>query len=1207
MKKALAVCFISILLSMTLLNDLKLNMNVLASQNVHVMPEYVDVEIQQTPYTVMVAIVASFNETGIRMDLVDVALDKYGNYTAFVNITRVSGPTAGSFNVSVWTTLGIPNVGNHTLFVKEIFLGTLVESVFNVVPVGMLFSNNGIVAYLYTYMNYTEAEMKSVPPGLYNYTRFLVNSTSPSAVTPGVTMGIRLDNTLTTNLTNVSLGLSPPLGIDFDVSPRNWTYGTLDPSSSEIGFFNITTTDVSVGRYNITYTLNYTNTGEPQNITGVIPVGVCLIKPTWIEINQTAIVETTTPFNDTSTTIFYNYTTKATTTNTTLLLSQNTNSSFTLSNFTGSLQSPFWGWIAGGVTEASAEACRQKVKDGKITDVWNIVVAGIKGIANSFVEDEVLEAGAKVENKILGKQGKPKISLIKAAKTAFEIKTFVDAVIRPLEGMVEGLNQAMDEINAEIKDTQNQMRRLFMEKGKGKVDAAPTTPTGTTVRPPPTPSRYADERERGSWCDEMWFTPVVSGGARTMLMLTQCADAIGEPSPTSIPTVKIVGDGIPTPGAIAALKAAGYPTASTPGFDMSFYAINNRKPPLDDYYFRKALAQSINKEEIYPTLWGPMATPIYSWVPPAQAFWENPTATAAFRGMTMFNLQNAINTLIAGGYIPCDDAGNVVINPLPGNINHWEKPKGTPLRNIEQAVPLESTLSMEVSKWIESDLHSIGLVNIKHTPLPFGYIVYQQWLSPPYLNWDLAIGVELTFGAEPILYEMFHVNSIPVWNIWGLDDPFVNYYCDTYRQTLSAWVARENVWACQERLVEIIPMIPMASSMKWTSIRSPSRPGQPGVLGWVNAKGFGGYNMWSALYSRGEAPDSSPYTINNWLIGGDADTLNPLTSDSAYEWQLLSLVYSTLLIQHPYTQEYLPWCVTARPTLENGRIQLWNGTHRTTGTIMPPESRTWIPDTSPVGSPGLVTGEYMRWTLRDDLTWHDGHPVNAYDVEFCLDLLQYQNNERYFSIQSLIWDVNVVDTYTFDVYYTGRYLWATCDISNVALLAPKHVWGPYIDPDYLSTPEPAHTVVWDGDERDHRFWTGYDVVSRDGYTAPETVTVSGYAQLTHLIGNGPFVYPLGGWQPGVIMQLIRWGVGSWHYRRTLRGDNNLDGRVDVIDLWAPLYAFGSKPGMPAWEYVGAGLRGDMANDAQTIDGRDISKVYDDWAHTWYPTSNLPPP
>lgn len=692
------------------------------------------------------------------------------------------------------------------------------------------------------------------------------------------------------------------------------------------------------------------------------------------------------------------------------------------------------------------------------------------------------------------------------------------------------------------------------------------------------PPSFDLEKEKSMWSDEHWRTIVIGAEGQMVTMLNHLVDAGFPPRPSDMPI----------------LEAEGYTLSSTGGFAVYWYAINNRvgKAPLDDVVFRQALAYAMDREDIVANVYGPLSMPLYSFVPPAQGWWYNYDVEEAF---PRFNLQLAIDTLVGGGYTPVDAGDNPITDPQPGNIDHWHMPGTTTnIRDLEQGVPSGASLPLAGSLLIEADLQEIGLP-IYHTPILFDDIV-ASWLTPPYMSWDLTYGIGLTFGVDPTLDLLLHSNSIPFANIWGIENQTIDDACDAMLSTLSWTEAQEQAYIVQECALQEMPFIPMQGTQRYTANTGPYGE-EPGVLGWVNMIGYGGLNTandFGRLYSRREYEDGSPYAIQDWLMGEQLAVLNPLTSETAYEWALMSPLYTSLIERHPYTHELFAWCVEEAPKVENGLLQLWNGTHRTTGTTMPPEDRTWIAAVPPAGSPGLVSGEYMLWTLRDDLVWHDGEPVTTADVEFVWDLVVNQNNERYASIHQYMHDIVCVNDYTFEVYFTGCYLWADNDVSGISLLAPEHIWKGYIAGE--------DGILWTADDEDHRYWQGHLYTDTDWYNAPTINTPSGTVQLTHLQGNGFAVFPLGGWVVGTSIHDIRWSEDSWHFTRVLRADPNFDGIADVLDLWYPLYAFGTYPGHASGKWR---LEADMANPASLIDGRDIDAIYNDWGYYWYPYSTLP--
>ena len=483
MKRTSCVGLIILLLSVNVFSDAQI-LRVWATEGVHVVPSLIDVEIKQTPYTVLVVIVANFNETSVSMNLGNVYVDVPGYYIVEVDCIRMSGPTYGSLNLSVWTTLGVPSLGTHKLHIMEPTLGlTLVEEEFNVISVNRLFSGD-IVANLEMYMNYTQVPSTLVPPMLYNYTRLFLNSTTP--FTP--TLGINLTNTTPQTIQDINLTLHEPLGASFSIVPSTWTYGNLGVNASKIGYFDITTQGVPIGCFNLNTTLEYRTSAGRQTVENVIPVGIYLIESTWIAGAERAIVTSTSPFNDNGTSIFYNYTTFTTDDGYNFTIWQDYNSTFSLSNFTGSLDSPFWGIVLSGAINAGVELFRQTKVEGRAwKDVeWGkVAVQGAVGAVTSLVGGALVKGLAK--NAIAAGTD---VATVKSLQHTIDVLSWTDTTVKVIKKVVEGLKTKQEVKEIESVDADGNPvppNTIGDVEGTGDSDPNPSNPYGSNVQPPPIP------------------------------------------------------------------------------------------------------------------------------------------------------------------------------------------------------------------------------------------------------------------------------------------------------------------------------------------------------------------------------------------------------------------------------------------------------------------------------------------------------------------------------------------------------------------------------------------------------------------------------------------------------------------------------------------------------------------------------------------------
>jgi hypothetical protein len=283
---------------------------------------------------------------------------------------------------------------------------------------------------------------------------------------------------------------------------------------------------------------------------------------------------------------------------------------------------------------------------------------------------------------------------------------------------------------------------------------------------------------------------------------------------------------------------------------------------------------------------------------------------------------------------------------------------------------------------------------------------------------------------------------------------------------------------------------------------------------------------------------------------------------------------------------------------------------------------------------GMVT----TWTIRPGMYWHDSdpgddgifgtgddgavHPVTTADAEFCMNLLRYQENERYMTQWVFVYGIEVEDAYTWKVFEERRFLFAF-EGHGVAYLAPKHIWEDFIfaedgtsfptnwgsgypsavHDDYLEIVMPCGAISYgdcwdyysvDDTGYDHHYdeWYGWETTYMTDPTDPEG------RQLTHLIGHGPFKYHYGGWIEGESVSFDN--NPAYFAGHICVGDLDFNQRcepatADVYDILANIGPFPT-PAYPELEE----LRADTCHPAQVIELSELLMFDEHSGHYWGP-------
>jgi len=531
--------------------------------------------------------------------------------------------------------------------------------------------------------------------------------------------------------------------------------------------------------------------------------------------------------------------------------------------------------------------------------------------------------------------------------------------------------------------------------------------------------------------DEVWMVPISDPSAATTAFQTCDADMYPD---------MIVWDNVQK------LLDENNTILSAPGFHFCYLGINTRSyvpddaeqpdagrqlAPLNFTAFRQALAWSaLSKEQkeaaILEIYGGPINTACDTVVPPALGVWHD-TSVVAPGG----NFTKARELLLAGGFY------------IDGTTLY--QPNGEAVRaDIEVLSPSAAPTSVAftqkfVDQWNEFFHTFLGVTNPTFTNNAVDFnaeLVPRAFL---YRNFDIYF---LCWGLgrfPDYLYDFFHSSQDFPWgyNSPGIADPTLDAYLETLKWGLVYEEKLEASYAAQHLIAEeLCPYVTIYSRTYYTAFKNYYYYTGEDIklVNMINMYGVGPDNGWTwSLMHWNTAPQGGSFT---YILGEAPESLHPGWADSAYEWDILDRILDGLIATRPDLGD-LPW-IACNWTVE---------------------SFTWEPL-------GITAGTKVRFQLRSDVYWHDGYPVTVEDIQFVLgtspDTGFIRNFPRYASIYEYLAWTEIVDPCTIDIYINMTSQWILYDLAGVALMWPKHMYGPG---GWLETNgyDPVNAPVWEID------------------------------------------------------------------------------------------------------------------------------------------------
>jgi ABC-type transport system substrate-binding protein len=176
---------------------------------------------------------------------------------------------------------------------------------------------------------------------------------------------------------------------------------------------------------------------------------------------------------------------------------------------------------------------------------------------------------------------------------------------------------------------------------------------------------------------------------------------------------------------------------------------------------------------------------------------------------------------------------------------------------------------------------------------------------------------------------------------------------------------------------------------------------------------FGSMNLWSfmTMHWKGEPDSVWPGGMVKVALGDMADTLNPWTEHTEYGWWLMDRAITSLTMVEPENLMNMPFIATD-----------WEF--------------SILPD---MPEYGIINGCRVTFWLRQDVTWHDGKPVTAYDCVENMRFMREHQPRRYSDTWTDLVYEEADGPYKFSVYYNQSGIRYADYVAETALLVPRHI------------------------------------------------------------------------------------------------------------------------------------------------------------------------
>ena len=413
------------------------------------------------------------------------------------------------------------------------------------------------------------------------------------------------------------------------------------------------------------------------------------------------------------------------------------------------------------------------------------------------------------------------------------------------------------------------------------------------------------------------------------------------------------------------------------GFHGFFLGFNMRRFPWNRKELRRAACMAIPRTKMVRDIFSGYAAPLSTFLPPASSYVANDAQVPGFD-------PDAARSLLSAAGWKWNDRGVLV---PPGSDE--------PLKTTKLLSPTEqiSPTTAEFAARIAESLKGIG-IPVETDPMDFATMIArmdEHDFDSYVLAWEMSRDPDSLFA--------FYHSSMDVrggYNIPGIHDAELDEALEELRYAPDEKSARKAALLSQEILADRIPAVPIYSRYYIASV---SRKWKGTVKSDVSTPD----NSWSLLKMEPADGRMSPLY---WGLADEPRSLNPFSSSSAYDWQVMGEIYDTLITVDPYSMGDLPWLAVK-----------WDIKTRD----MDEKKRT-----------------VLTFDLRKDVSWQDGMKFSSQDVKATIMFLKDHNIPRYFDSVRNVLEVETPDEHTVRITMDGVSYWYLHNIGGLPIL-PGHL------------------------------------------------------------------------------------------------------------------------------------------------------------------------